>query len=275
MHPQLGDPFFRLVQDDPIDLARGALLIAGEAYPRLDPDVYLRQLDRMAGTLKPHFTPGSTMLERLELLNHYLFIELDFKGNQQDYYDPRNSYLNDVLERRLGIPITLSVVYLEVGRRLGLPLAGVNFPFHFLVKCTAPSDPVFIDPFSAGHILTKEELADHLPVANGRKLSMDERFLEAISPREILARMLRNLKQIHAHRREFKKAISAGEKITWLLSEGASDYRDLGHLYYQVRAYHQSLAAFQEYLLRAAGPEDEREIRENIQIISAHLGALN
>jgi regulator of sirC expression with transglutaminase-like and TPR domain len=275
MHPQFCDPFFELIQEDPIDLARGALLIAREAYPRLDPEVYLRQLDRMAAAVRPLLQSAPTTAERLDLLSHYLFVELGFKGNQKDYYDPRNSYLNDVLERRLGIPITLSLVYLEVGQRLGLPLAGINFPHHFLIKCTAPPDPIFIDPFEGGHILEEDELETLLPVSRGRRLSLDQYFLEAVSPREILARMLRNLKQIHAGRKEFKEAISAGEKITWLQPDSAFDYRDLGYLYYQVKTYHQSLAAFREYLHRADAPEDEQEIKKNIQVLAAHLGTLN
>ena len=275
MYPQPDDPFFELTRDEPIDLARGALLIATEAYPRLELDVYLQQLDQMATALEPLFAVSATVPEHLELLNRYLFEELGFKGNQEDYYDPRNSYLNEVLERRLGIPITLSVVYHEVGQRLGLSLAGVNFPGHFLVKCTAPPEPVFIDPFDGGQILEGGDLEKRLPVLQGQKLALEERFLEAVSTRQILARMLRNLRQIHVSRKDFKQAISAGEKITCLQPDEANDYCDLGYLYYQVKAYHQSLAAFQEYLRRAGHPVDEHEIRKNIQILSAQLGALN
>ena len=275
MHPQFCDPFFELVQEDPIDLGRGALLIAREAYPRLDPEVYIQQLDRMATAVRPVLEAAPTTADRLEALNHYLFVELGFKGNQEDYYNPRNSYLNDVLERRLGIPITLSVLYLEVGRRLDLPLEGINFPGHFLIKCTVPPAPLFIDPFAGGQILEEDELEARLPLSSGRRLPLEKYFLEAVSPREILARMLRNLKQIHAEQKDFKQAISSGEKITWLQPDSAFDYRDLGYLYYQVKAYHQSLAAFSAYLQRAEAAADEQEIRKNIQILAAQLGTLN
>ena len=275
MHPQFCDPFFELIQEDPIDLARGALLIAREAYPRLDPAVYLQQLDRMATTVRPVLEAAPTTVERLEVLNHYLFVELGFKGNQEDYYNPRNSYLNDVLERRLGIPITLSVLYLEVGQRLGLPLAGINFPSHFLIKCTALPASLFIDPFAGRQIIEEDELEALLPLSSGRKLPLKQYFLEAISHREILARMLRNLKQIHAGQQNLKQAISSGEKITWLQPDSAFDYRDLGYLYYQVKAYHQSLAAFSEYLQRTEAAADEQEIRKNIQILATQLGTLN
>lgn len=275
MQPQFCDPFFELAQKDPIDLARGALLIAGEAYPRLDPEIYIQELDRMATAVRPAVEAAPTTTAGLKALNHYLFVELGFKGNQEDYYNPRNSYLNDVLERRLGIPISLSVLYLEVGQRLGIPLDGINFPGHFLIKCTAPPAPLFIDPFGGGQILEEDELETRLPFSGSRKLPLEKYFLDAVSPREILARMLRNLKQIHIEQKNFKQAISSGEKITWLQPESAFDYRDLGYLYYQVKAYHQSLAAFNAYLEHSEAAADEPEIRENIQILATQLGTLN
>lgn len=276
--PHPADPFFALAQkpDAQIDLVRGALLIALEAYPRLDPEIYIGRLAAMAGALR---SPGAAAppAARLCHLNHYLFVEQGFRGSpQEDYYDPRNSYLNDVLERRLGIPITLSVVYLAVGRQLGLPLEGINFPGHFLVRCAAPGAPLFIDPFMGGRFLEPADLEEMLRRVNrGQPMPLEERFLQVASPRQILARMLRNLKQIHIRQHQFARAIRAGEQIVWLQPAEAQDYCDLGYLYYRVRAYHDALAAFEEYLRWAPHPADEQEIRGLIQHLSAQLGALN
>ncbi len=276
--PQPADPFFALAQtpDARIDLVCGALLIALDAYPRLDPQVYVERLAKMAAALRPQCAAAPPE-ECLQQLNHYLFVEQGFRGSpQESYYDPRNSYLNEVLERRLGIPITLSVVYLAVGRQLGLLLEGVNFPGHFLVRCAAPGPPLFIDPFMGGRFLEPADLEDMLRRVNrGQPMPLEERFLQAASPRQILARMLRNLKQIHIRQHEFSRAIRAGEQIVWLQPTEAQDYRDLGYLYYRVRAYHDALAAFGEYLRWAPHPTDEQEIRGLIQHLSAQLGALN
>ena len=131
MPPQSIDPFFTFAQqaqDGEFDLAHGALLIARQAYPNLDIESYLRQLDNMSQNYRAQHPPATNIAAELANLSHFIFVDLEFCGNQEAYDDPRNSYLNDVIDRRLGIPISLSMIYLEVGRRLGLPLAGVNFP---------------------------------------------------------------------------------------------------------------------------------------------------
>ena len=139
------DPFFEFVQG-PIELDRGALLIAQERRPDLDIPHYLRVLEEIADNFSlPNQLIG--LRDRIDCFNAYLFEELGFRGNKEAYDDPQNSYLDAVLERRLGIPITLSVVYIEIGRRVGLPMFGVNFPYHFLVRCDASGEPIFIDPF--------------------------------------------------------------------------------------------------------------------------------
>ena len=274
MKPELLPTFSEFAAEEPMDLALGALLIAREAYPNLDPQDYLSRLDGMAADLEPRVLGVESGAERLFLLGHFLFEELGFRGNGDDYYDPRNSYLNDVMDRRLGIPITLSILYIEVGRRVGLPLCGVNFPSHFVVLCDIPEGPLFVDPYGAGQILSEHELEQLLPLQQGHRIGLDQTFLEPAPAREILARMLRNLKLIHAQKRRFSEAISAGEKINMLQPEAAGDHRDLGHLYFRVGAYHQALASFQEYL-RHTNSHDDGEIERNIRTIGARLGAWN
>ncbi len=272
------DPFFALTQgpDEQIDLVRCALLIARDAYPQLDVESYAARVGYMAAELGPRCASCSA-LERLEHLNRYLFEEQGFRGSpQEQYYDPRNSYLNEVLERRLGIPITLALLYLAVGRQLGLVLEGVNFPGHFLVRCALPGEDLFVDPFMGGRVLEAPDLEELLRRINrGQPMPMEERFLQAASPRQILARMLRNLKQIHIRQRQFAQAIRAGEQILWLQPSEAEDYRDLGYLYYQVRDHRRSLEALEEYLNRTGEPEDVGEVRSLIQDLASRLGSLN
>lgn len=278
MSSSYSDPFFALIQgpDEQIDLVRCALLIARDAYPLLDVESYAARVGLMAAELGPRCA-GCSALERLQHLNHYLFEEQGFRGSpQEQYYDPRNSYLNEVLERRLGIPITLALLYLAVGRQLGLVLEGVNFPGHFLVRCALPGEGLFVDPFAGGRILEAQDLEELLRRVNrGQAMPLEERFLQAASPRQILARMLRNLKQIHIRQRQFTQAIRAGEQILWLQPSEAEDYRDLGYLYYQVRDSRRSLDALEEYLRRTGEPEDAGEVRSLIQDLASRLGALN
>lgn len=272
------DPFFALTQgpDAQIDLVRCALFIARDAYPELDVELYVGRLEAMAAQLRERGA-GRPGLERLQLLNRYLYEEQGFRGSPQEhYYDPRNSYLNEVLERRLGIPITLALVYLALGRALGLDLEGVNFPGHFLVRCALPEEDLFIDPFVEGRLLQSQDLEELLCRVNrGQPMPLEERFLQAASPRQMLARMLRNLKQIHIRQRRFAQAIRAGEQILWLQPSEAEDYRDLGNLDDQVRDSRRSLEALEEYLRRTGEPEDGDEVKSLIQDLASRLGSLN
>jgi regulator of sirC expression with transglutaminase-like and TPR domain len=279
MHPQSSDPFYTLVQQArngrSFALDQGALLIACQAYPKLDIAHYLRQLDFLAEDFRAHCAPAPELATELANLSHYLFADQEFRGNQDHYDDPRNSYLNDVLDRRLGIPLTLSVVYLELGRRLHLPLAGVNFPYHFLVRSTQPGEALFIDPYAGGTFVDNSELGDRLPVIEGRKLELTANFLAPTPPQEILTRMLRNLKRLHLGARKFSAAVHCAERITWLQPTEADNYRDLGFLYYWIHDYNKAIGAFNTYLRWANDPPDAKEIQQNILVISGRLSMLN
>src|SRR5690606_36981665 len=185
------------MRDEDVSLAEGVLWIAASEYPDLAVDDDLARLHEMAAKLRGRLRADVATAEKLLALNHYLFDELGFSGNNDDYYDPRNSFLNEVLERRLGIPITLGVVYIEIGRRIGLGLHGVSFPGHFLVKCALRDGVVVLDPYSGGVSLGVEELQQRLRAA-GSTADVDDallsHLLSAASNKEVLARMLRNLK---------------------------------------------------------------------------------
>ncbi|MEK7840950.1 MAG: transglutaminase-like domain-containing protein, partial [Pseudomonadota bacterium] len=189
-----------LVADQDLSLAEAALLLAKDEYPGLDVDAYLARLDELATRVRVRLPEGANIEDTLVTMNQILFDELGFAGNVDDYYDPRNSFLNDVLDRKLGIPITLSILYMDIASRLGLELEGVSFPGHFLVKFSTEEGDVVLDPFSGGTPLTEEDLVERLEEASGNEmiggLSLNE-LLEATDKRDILVRMLRNLKGIY------------------------------------------------------------------------------
>ncbi|NKB71256.1 MAG: tetratricopeptide repeat protein [Candidatus Latescibacteria bacterium] len=272
MPPLQLDPFFQLAQqpDDQIDLGLGALLIARAANPAVDIPGQLAQLDAMAHSLEPRLELDAPRRTQLETLNHYLFAEQGFCGTDQaDYYAPRNSYLDQVLTRKKGIPITLSVLYLEIGWRLGLPLAGVNFPLHFLVRCDrSDAAPLFIDPFSGGRIFQRRQLEARMP-------DLDEAFLNPVSPRLILVRMLNNLEQIHTNSQDFVQAQAMVQRKTWLLPHDPQSFRILGLLCCQTGSHQLALEALEHYLSLATNPVDADQIKAQIHALSVRLGRYN
>ncbi len=271
------DPFFSIAQcnDSEIDLGLGALLIAKDAYPELDTRAYMEQLDRMALEVKGQIGETTEPSRQIAQLNHYLFEEKSFKGNQDDYHNPRNSYLNDVLERKLGIPITLSVVYIETSKRIGLPIVGVGFPGHFIVKHKGEYLETYIDPFHGGRVLSDDELCEQLESVFQQPTPLQPEFLRQVSNKEILARILRNLKQIYFKEKAYARTISASERIIWLLPDFAQEHQDLGYLYYKTNAYGKSLKSFEEYLRISGNPPDREDIEENIGLLKKRMAILN
>ena len=271
------DPFFSLAQcnDSEIELGLGALLIAKDIYPQLDTGAYMELLDQMALEVKERIGETDEPSRQIAQLNHYLFEEKAFKGNQEDYYNPRNSYLNDVLDCKLGIPITLSVVYIEMSKRIGLPIVGVGFPGHFFVKHKGVHLETYIDPFHGGRILSDDALHEQLETVFQQPTPLQPEFLKQVSNREILARILRNLKQIYFKEKAYARTISASERIIWLLPDFAQEYQDLGYLYYKTHAYGKSLKSFEEYLRISGNPPDREDIEENIGLLRKRMAILN
>jgi regulator of sirC expression with transglutaminase-like and TPR domain len=261
------------------DLAEGALLIAAHEYPDLDIDACLRRLQDMADTLRKRLRPDISPSETVIALNHYLFDELGFRGNAADYYDPRNSYLNDVMERRLGIPISLSVLYIDVGRRLGLLLEGVSFPSHFLVKCVLRTGVLVLDPYAKGASLSAEELRRRLgedaqttPEGNAALL---QTTLRTASVAEILARMLRNLKAIYLHRTDLPKALWAADRILSLMPGAASEYRERGLIYLELECFRAALTDLQTYAGLAPEAASAEDIASTIAELQQRAARLN
>ena len=194
LHAQTRQLLRDLIQqpEERIDLAEAALLIAAGEYPDLDRGKYIRRLDTMAETVRQRIGSTADPRQIIAEINLYLFQEEGFSGNSEDYYDPRNSFLNEVLERKTGIPITLSTVYLEIAWRLKFPLFGVGMPGHFLVK--HPHCKTLIDPFAKGRILTEEDCWEQMKQLLGKSVPVHKSYLEGVSKRHIVTRMLNNLR---------------------------------------------------------------------------------
>lgn len=242
-----------------VTLAEGALLIAADEYHDLDVDGYLARIADMGEALRRRLRSDISPTEALIALNRYLFDELGFSGNSEDYYDPKNSFLNEVIDRRLGIPITLAVLYIEIGRRIGLRLEGVSFPTHFLVKCVLRDGAVIIDPYARGASLGLADLQSRLQTL-ASEVELDEALaaslLAAATPHDIFARMLNNLRGIYLQRGEREKALAASSRIIALMPEAAEELRDRAELYAELECFRAAVADFRLYLtLRPAAPD--------------------
>ncbi len=215
--------------DERIGLAEAALWIAAEEQPGLDPEPWLARLDEMGQRLRPRLEDLRDPLDRVERLAGFLSDEIGLRGNADDYYDPRNSYLNEVMDRGLGIPITLALIYIEVGRRAGVPLEGVGFPGHFLLRHCHHTQLV-IDPFDRGRLLTLDDCKEMLERLSNGTLPFDTRLLRPSTPRQILVRMLNNLRGVYLHRGEQLRVIGVLDRVLLLDPDDVGARRDRGLL---------------------------------------------
>ncbi len=272
---------FRQLVDRPeteLNLAEAALAIAEEEYPDLAAAPYLGKLDAMALEVAREAPEHEPLTDRIVALNRFLFHKQGFRGNNNDYYDPRNSFLNDVLERRMGIPITLCVIYLELGWRMGLPLEGLSFPGHFLVKCEVPEGAIVLDPFAYGNSVGVDELKRRLTLVYGRAVTEDEvlaLLLGCASRKEILARMLRNLKAIYLNQSAFSSALSMVERILMIHPDEPAELRDRGIIYQGLECFRAAQADLQRYLELLPKARDARKVRERLAELSGRVARLN
>ncbi len=244
-----------------LDLALGALLIAAEEYPQLVPEPYLRRLDLMAERVKDRLgdeTAGPVVLEEM---SRVLFEEEGLRGNTAAYYDPRNSFLNDVLDRRLGIPLSLCVIYLEVGWRLDLPLSGVNFPGHFLVRYDGAAVKLLVDPFQSGEIRFEDEAQDLLDRVYGGAVRLQPMFLRPATRKDMLARLLANLKSIYQNARDDERALKAVDRILLLRPHATDEMRDRGFLLARVGREAEAAADLRRYLDAVPHAPDAERVR--------------
>lgn len=266
------------VSDDEFDLAEAALLLARFEYPFLDVATYLERLDSLAAELKARIEQEADIAERILALNQFLFSEQGFAPNLKNFYDPRNSFLNDVLERKTGIPITLSIVYMEVARRIGLPIQGVSFPGHFLVKIPLEKGDIVLDPFAGGRPLTEAELLERLKPVYGdlapASISL-EPFLVPAQKKEILVRMLRNLKAIYMHKQIFDKALAVLNDILAIAPLVPEEWRDRGSVFEQLECFRAASQDYERYLELQPGAPDLFDIRERLIGLKSQTARLN
>ena len=263
--------------DEALDIASIALALAADAYPDLDPDAYLAWLDATADAIADAADLRMPLPERLAMLDRQLFEVEGFKGDRDDYYDPRNSFLNDVIERRSGIPITLSVVYLEVGWRLGLPLVPVSFPAHFLVASTG-AGRIFIDPFNRGARVAPAELEMRLvPLAGGRTQARRffPRAIAPVSRREVAMRILRNLKQIYSERQDLDRLLVVSNRMVALDPTDAAALRERGHVLVRLECHQAAYHDYRHYLRMAPFAEDAADIQARVDRLRPIATRLN
>ncbi len=255
------------------DLARGALVIARIGHPTLDPAPTLAALDAMADAVRARLDPADALERQATVLTRYLFEECGYQGNRDDYYDPRNSFLNDVVERRLGIPITLGLVLLTVGNRAGIPLEGVGFPGHFLVRVVGTPEPVLLDPFFGGRQIGYDELKERLrafysasgaPSGTNLQRALPQ-ALQTTGPLGILSRMLGNLLAIYREREAHESALAAVELQLVLWPDAADQLRIRGLLYEQLECFASAVADFRRYLTLAPDTPGAAEVRDHLQ----------
>ena len=268
---EVWNQFDRIVggPDEEIDLARAALLIAATEYPRLSIERELFRIDAIAEGVASRMD-DDTPLYQLNTLSEYLFDELKFAGNHTNYHDPRNSFLNDVIERRIGIPITLSLLYIEVGKRLGVPLLGIGMPAHFIVRHRDESD-VFVDPFHGGILLSEAECADRLKQVTQGSLAWDREYLEPVSSRTFIARMLRNLKVVYLQRRNYERVLATIDRVIALQPGAAVEFRDRGVVNYRLGNYEDALEDLGAYVASGEGVSDGATVRRLIDQIQDRL----
>lgn len=263
------------VADDEVDLVRAALVIARTEYPRLEIEAYTERIEALARQVAVQVSdlnPRRTVIA----LNHVLFGEACLRGNRDDYYDPRNSFLNDVLDRGLGIPITLSLVYMEVARRVGFPLAGVGMPGHFLLKYRSESgEDALIDCFNRGDILSEQDCQRRLDEIYSGEMALRPEFLHPISRRQILTRMLNNLKTVYLSTRNFRKALPIADLMLVIYPRSPEDVKQRALLRYSLNLHKLAAEDLEEYLEMSPEASDAEEIRQMSLSIHRMLALMN
>lgn len=263
--------YFRtlVAEDEHFMLLEAAAAVAQDEEAGLDACAVVVQIEELAARLLKRLAPDAAAQQRLRLLNHYFFKELGFSGNLNDYYALANSHLHRVLESRRGIPITLALIYMEIARTVGLKVQGISFPGHFLVKCSLPQGEVIIDPMS-GRSLSRDELDERLlPYRQQRGLVGEFEvplglFLQAASPRDILARLLRNLKEIHRAQEDWARMKQVMDRLVLLLPDEAAERRDRALVLAELERWVEAADELAAYLNEAPQAEDAPALQERL-----------
>lgn len=264
------------IDDERIDLLRAALTFARIEYPQLDPAPYMHQIEELSRRVESRIDDPGDPAQCIAALNFVLFDEEMFRGNTADYYSPRNSFINDVLDRRLGIPITLALLYMEVGRRAGFQLFGVGMPGHFMLKhYDIDGRSFFIDAFDRGSVLSEDDCKRKIESIHAGQITLRPEFLMIVTRRQMLTRMLNNLRTIYLSRRDFRRAVHVVDLILVIYPRSPEDVKQRAALRYNLHDYKGALADFEEYVKMAPDASDVDEIRQTALGIRRSMAMMN
>jgi regulator of sirC expression with transglutaminase-like and TPR domain len=268
--------FQRLLRQEPgPDLSRIALEIARDAYPDLDVGHYLARIDALAARVRDRCVSLARPRQVLGQINWVLYVEEGFQGNADHYYDPKNSYLNEVIDRKLGIPISLSVLYRALAERLGLEMAGVNLPAHFLLRVGQGESTIFVDPFHAGALLDRQGCARRVAEVVGQPVALTDLQLAPCRLDLVVSRMLRNLKVIYAQERDFPSAVPVQRRLAALNPADPHEQRDLGMLLLHVDRPAEAIDPLQIYLDARPQADDAEPIRSLLRAARREVAQRN
>lgn len=251
--------------EEDVDLARASLAFSLIEYPELDLDEEMQRLAEMADEVRERLPESADVLSTIKTVCHYLFEEQGFKGNSNHYYDPQNSFLNRVLDRRMGIPISLSVLTMEMFRRIKLPLVGVAMPGHFLVKYEDAQQEYFIDAFNNGALLDRENCRQRFEQNLGETTPFKDDYLEPTTKRRMLVRMLYNLKSIYATRQQTDRTLEVVDRILLLMPDSLQDIRDRGLLRAHEGDLHNAVADLEDYMERFPEAPDANFVKQQAE----------
>jgi len=257
------------------DLVEAALRIARHACADLDVAAYRQRLADMGEEARRRVDPADGPREIVAKINQYLFVEFGLRGNEEDYFDPKNSFINEVLDRKIGIPITLSVIYMSVAEAIPLPLEGVGFPGHFLIRYAGEGDELLIDPFHQGVILSVPDCQDLLDHVYEGAVEFRPEFLHPAGRRQILQRMLNNLKGIYLRREDYPNALAIVDRLLCLEPNAPDELRDRGILHYRLRSFGKALTDLERYLRLAPNAQDREAVQHNIRLLRHLVAGLN
>lgn len=264
------------IDDERIDLLRAALTVARTEYPALDLESYVARVDALAEQVGRHVRDVGDTAQTIYALNRVLFHEEGLRGNREDYYDPRNSFVNDVLDRRLGIPISLALVYMEVARRVGFPLFGVGMPGHFLLKhYDIEGRQVLIDAFNGGNILSMKDCQRRLNEIYAGQVPFQPEFLMSVSRRQMLTRILNNLKTGYLTSRNFRKALPIVDLVLVIYPRSPEDVKQRALLRYSLGQMRGAAEDLEVYLKMSPDASDADEIRQTALSIRRTLATMN
>jgi regulator of sirC expression with transglutaminase-like and TPR domain len=264
------------IEDERIDMLRAALTFARIEYPHLDSDPYVSQIEALARRVSEKIDDPGDPAQCIAALNYVLFDEEMFRGNTADYYNPRNSFINDVLDRRLGIPITLALLYMEVARRAGFQLFGVGMPGHFMLKhYDIDGRSYFIDAFERGSVLSEEDCRHKIESIHAGQITLHPEFLLIVTRRQMLTRMLNNLRAIYLSRRDFRRAVQVVDLILVIYPRSPQDVKQRAALRYNLDDYKGALNDFEEYVKMAPDASDAEEIRQTALGLRRSMARMN